>query len=171
MLGRDVDGGTVTHRIASDNRPDGQTLVEFALVLPIIILLIFAIIDLGRGVFAYNTLAESARQANRMAIVDQDETRVKAVAIDSAPTLGLAATDIDVCFKEGDSAERTCNNIDVCGSSSERELGCLAIVTSTTNFQLVTPVIGSMIPPIQMSSTSIGPIEYVCPLGSKVTCP
>lgn len=147
--------------------------MEFALVLPIIILLIFAIIDLGRGVFAYNTLAESARQANRLAIVDQDETRVEAVAIDTAPTLGLTAGDIDVCFKTGSSLQRTCTNssTDECGSSSGRELGCLAIVTSTTNFQLVTPVIGSMIPPIQMSSTSIGPIEYVCPNLSKVSCP
>ena len=40
----------------------GQALVEFALVLPIFILLLVAIFDLGRAVFAYNTLTNAARE-------------------------------------------------------------------------------------------------------------
>ena len=39
----------------------GQSLVEFALVLPVFVLVLVSLFDLGRGVFAYNTLTNAAR--------------------------------------------------------------------------------------------------------------
>jgi len=47
----------------------GQGIVEFALVLPVLLLLIFGIIDLARTVWEENTLAYSAREGTRFAIV------------------------------------------------------------------------------------------------------
>jgi len=47
----------------------GQTLVEFALILPIFILLLVSIFDLGRVVWANDTLSNAAREAARFAIV------------------------------------------------------------------------------------------------------
>jgi len=47
----------------------GQTLVEFALVLPVFLLLLVAIFDLGHVVWANDTLANAAREATRFAIV------------------------------------------------------------------------------------------------------
>lgn len=148
----------------------GQGLVEFALTLPIILLLIFGAFDLGRAVLSYNTLAESARQANRMAIVDQDATRVRDVAIAYAPTVGLTAADVDVCFKTGATTQRDCSNMatDAC---SPVQIGCLAIVTSRISYEPITPIINSIVPTIQLASTSIGPVEYVCPTPSKPNCP
>ena len=52
-------------------RPRGQGLIEFALVIPIFLLLLVALFDLGRAVFAYNTLTNAAREGARMAIVNQ----------------------------------------------------------------------------------------------------
>ena len=78
----------------------GQTLVEFAMVLPIIILLVLGTVDLGRAVFTYNTLAQSARSASRLAIVNQDVTSVKQPGHRrQPPTLGLTSSNVDVCFK------------------------------------------------------------------------
>ena len=48
---------------------DAQGIVEFALVLPVLLLLIFGIIDLGRAVWEENTLAYAAREGTRYAIV------------------------------------------------------------------------------------------------------
>ena len=53
------------------SRSAGQSLVEFALVFPIIALLAFAFIDIGRAVFAYTTLTNAAREASRVAVVSQ----------------------------------------------------------------------------------------------------
>jgi hypothetical protein len=47
----------------------GQALVEFALVIPLFLFLVFGIIDLGRGVWAADTAAHAASEAARFAIV------------------------------------------------------------------------------------------------------
>ena len=51
------------------NGERGQSLVEFALVLPVLLLLIFGLLDLARAVWQENTLAFAAREATRYAIV------------------------------------------------------------------------------------------------------
>jgi Flp pilus assembly protein TadG len=45
----------------------GQSLVEFALVLPIFLLIVFGIIDGGRVVFANNDMAQATRNVARVA--------------------------------------------------------------------------------------------------------
>ena len=49
----------------------GQSLVEFSLVFPIIMLLIAGFFEIGRAVFAFNTIANAARQGARVAAVNQ----------------------------------------------------------------------------------------------------
>ncbi len=46
----------------------GQTLVEFGLVLPMVLLLLLGVVDFGRGVSAYVSLAHAAREAARSGI-------------------------------------------------------------------------------------------------------
>ena len=59
-----------------------EGLVEFALVLPLIILLLFAIFDFGRAVYAYSTIGNSARAALAVAIVDQAPSEIRQKAIE-----------------------------------------------------------------------------------------
>ena len=47
----------------------GQALVEFALVLPVLLLVIFGLLDVARAVWQENSLAFAAREATRYAIV------------------------------------------------------------------------------------------------------
>ena len=47
----------------------GQALAEFALVFPIAILILLAVFDVGRAVFAYNGLTNAAREGARLAAV------------------------------------------------------------------------------------------------------
>lgn len=150
----------------------GQSLVEFAIVLPIITVVVLGLFDLGRAVFTYNTLAQAARQANRQAIVDQDIDRVKAVGIAAAPTIGLSSGNLNVCFKTENSTQTDCSSptTDNC-SSSVRVIGCLAIVTASVTYTPITPVVSLFWPSIALTSTSVGPIDYVCPTGSQTTCP
>lgn len=159
-------------RETQKRRGAGQSLIEFALVLPVIVLFVFGVLDLGRGVFAYNTLANAARQANRTAMVDQDVTRVTAVAIAAAPSLGLRSADVSVCFKDSETTERNCSSptTDNCPSAT-RVIGCLAIVTTSLTYTPMTPILGTLLGPIQLSSTSVQPIEYVCPYDIHLTCP
>lgn len=147
-------------------------MVEFAIILPIITMIVLGIFDLGRAVFTYNTLSQAARQANRTAIVDQDADRVKAMAVAAAPTIGLSSGNVSVCFKTADSTHTDCSSpsADNC-PSADRVIGCLAIVTASMSYVPMTPVISLFLPSISLTSTSVGPIDYVCPSGIKTTCP
>lgn len=51
-------------------RSDGQTLVEFALVLPIILLVVVGVFDAGRAVYTTSTLSQAAREGARLAAVE-----------------------------------------------------------------------------------------------------
>lgn len=53
----------------TDKRTSGQTLIEFALIFPLLIFLIFGLFDLGRVVFYYSTLNTAVRETTRDAIV------------------------------------------------------------------------------------------------------
>jgi len=153
----------------------GQGLVEFALVFPIIILILFAIFDLGRGVYAYNTIANAARVGARVAVVNQIPTTpggdcnqsrpienpgiphwsVKTCAADSAISLGVQASDVTVQYVPPPSTTLTC--------SPALKVGCIARVTVTYTYTPSTPVIGSLVGAITMSSTSEIPVERVFP--------
>ena len=50
------------------NRQRSQALIEFALISPVLLLLVFGIIDIGRAVFYYDTIAHAAREGARTAV-------------------------------------------------------------------------------------------------------
>jgi Flp pilus assembly protein TadG len=52
-------------RRGARDRSRGQALVEFALVIPIFLFILFAIVDLGRYVYSLNALNEAARESAR----------------------------------------------------------------------------------------------------------
>ena len=45
-----------------------QALIEFSLIAPVLLLLLFGIIDLGRAIFYYDTISHAATEAARTAI-------------------------------------------------------------------------------------------------------
>jgi endo-1,4-beta-mannosidase len=59
------------------NREKGQTLVEFALLLPILLLLIFGAIEFGRVFHAYHVITSAAREGARAAAVGKDNNAVE----------------------------------------------------------------------------------------------
>lgn len=58
-------------------RARGQSMVEFALILPIFLLLVFGAVDLGRAVFYQSLLDNAVRDGARLGIVDQDPATVR----------------------------------------------------------------------------------------------
>jgi Flp pilus assembly protein TadG len=52
------------------HRSRGQALVEFALVFPVFVLMLFGLIDMGRYVYFSSTLSQAAREGARLASVE-----------------------------------------------------------------------------------------------------
>jgi Flp pilus assembly protein TadG len=128
-------------------RAHGQGLVEFALVIPILLLVIFGIIDFGRAVYAYNTIGNAARTGGRVAIVSQTPSSITTAAINQAVALGIKTTDVTTTYS--------------CGSTYS--IDCIVSVTVKYQFHAITPVIGQIWQTINMSSTTELPIEHVGP--------
>lgn len=55
-------------RLRRVGRHAGQTAVEFAILAPVLFMLLLGSIDLGRGVYIYNSISEAAREGTRAAI-------------------------------------------------------------------------------------------------------
>ena len=75
---------------------DGQSLIEFALVLPILLLVLFGITEFGRAIMVTNVLYTAAREGARQGVVSGDTTlvvdRVNAV-LDAADLLDGAVVE------------------------------------------------------------------------------
>ena len=104
----------MTLRRTDDDR--GQTLVEFALVIPIVLLFLLGLFDLGRIVFINNSLSDGARNGARHAATRPREadycTRVDD-AVRSA-TRGQALTPYTVTFTTLDGADNVLATYVVC---------------------------------------------------------
>jgi Flp pilus assembly protein TadG len=151
----------------------GQSLVEFALVIPIIVLLIVAFVEIGRAVFAYNTIANAARQGARVAAVNQlpdltdcDETRpiedpyephwsIRGCVIAAAAALGITTANVVVSYAPPPDTTLTC--------TPTLHVGCIAAITVTYEYNVSTPFVNWIIQPFTISQTSEMPVERVFP--------
>ena len=70
MAGLVIPRLAVPRRLAAGRSRRGQTLVEFALVLPVFLLMLFAVIDGGRFVFLSSALSNAAREGARLGSVE-----------------------------------------------------------------------------------------------------
>ena len=140
-------------------RSKGQSLAEFALILPILALLIFGLLDLGRAVYMYNTLANAARTGARVAAVNQnagngvcdplDRPRWSIVqcVLDAGVSIPIQRTDIDIQYVGATCATR------------QLDPPCIASVTVFQDYVPFTPLIGDIVGTIQLRATSEMPVE------------
>ncbi len=59
-------------RLPKYSGQQSQALIEFALISPVLLLLLFGIIDIGRAVFYYDTMGHAAREGARTAVQASD---------------------------------------------------------------------------------------------------
>ncbi len=75
----------------------GQSIVEMALLLPILLLITVVAIDLGRGIYYYSVIFNAAREGARFGIIYPDQIgNIKQKAVDMAAGVNLAASDVTV---------------------------------------------------------------------------
>jgi Flp pilus assembly protein TadG len=151
----------------------GQSLVEFAFVLPIIVLVIASFIELGRAVFAWNTIANAARQGARVAAVNQlvdttdcDESRpiedpyephwsIRGCAVAAAAALGISPANVNISYASPPSTTLTCD--------PTLHVGCIATITVSYHYAVATPFLNWVIGSFTMTQSSQMPLERVFP--------
>src|SRR5690348_2938556 len=135
-LHHDSDGycAVKIHTLRSSS---GQGLVEFALILPVLVLIFMGIVDFGRAIYAYNAVSNAAREGARTGIVDQRMTsgtyNAAIEAANQATALGLTASDPTQVLVTFPNTSGTCGTVTV---------GCPVRVRVQYQFNAITPIIG-----------------------------
>ena len=128
----------------------GQNILEFALVLPMLIVVVFGVLDLGRVFFATIGLTNAAREAVRYLTIHPDDVSnsyaaywgAKSAAIDEANYSGISINESQV--------DIACSNAD---SDDYCDSGTPATVTVTYDFDLV---LGWILPtPITLTRSAV----------------
>lgn len=119
-------------------KEEGQSLVEFALILPVLLLLIVAIIDFGWYFYAKTTFNNASRESARMLAVNPDTSLAIAAAQNYLDDFGSVVVTVSVQ--------------DIGGGESEA-----AVTVAGT----VSPLVGLIYnEPLGLSSTARMRIEY-----------
>jgi Flp pilus assembly protein TadG len=125
-------------------------MVEFALVLPVFLVIIFAIVDFGWALKAYITVTNSAREGARVAVVGATDADIKTKAVDTSAGL-LSTGEVSVS-----------NSVEQGGKTGDQ-----ASVTVTYDYHYITPLggllsflsLGALPDPLPMTSTTTMRIE------------
>ena len=149
----------ILRRRSGTRRDRGQSLVEFALVLIPFLLILMGILDLGRGIYASNGVAQAARELARVTSVHTCDTTKPTCTLGTSPETadvrgtqnnlvpGLASG--TVTYTCTSMADATLSNVD-CQSIPDP---AYVKVTVTVPFQVITPLL-SMVAPTSLSSTT-----------------
>lgn len=86
-------------RLRGRRTSQGQSLVEFALVLPVFVLLLAGMIDFGLGLYSYMSLQSAAREGARLGVTDctRDDCATTVSSRVTASSAGLAPTVTVTC--------------------------------------------------------------------------
>lgn len=90
----------------------GQAMVEFVLVLPVFLLLVFGIVDFGMGFHAWLTVTNSAREGARLGAVRGSSAQIVQRVQDTSDTLDAANMTVTVTNAQGDPGESVVVDVD-----------------------------------------------------------
>lgn len=122
---------------------NGQTLVEMAFVLPILLLVLMGIVEFGRIFNAELIITNASREGARVAAVGGSDTDVSNSVFNATPTLQHSNMSVTVNPLE-----------------DGRSRGLQVTVTTRYNLTLITPLLGGVLPnPFTITSQTTMRIE------------
>jgi Flp pilus assembly protein TadG len=106
----------------------GQALVEFAIILPLLLLIIMSIIEFGLMLNSYLTVRNVSREGARAGIVGSTNAEIENTIISTSPNLEECKLTINITPPEG-----------------SRKSGDTLTVKLTYKYKLIVPIISSLL--------------------------
>jgi len=107
----------------------GQSLVEFALVVPLVLMILMAVIEFGFMFNAYITISNASREGARLGALGNDNYAIETRVITVSPILDAA-------------------NINVTITPNTRSRGDMITVQVNYDYVLLTPIISNILSPL-----------------------
>lgn len=121
----------MTHRRCSDER--GSVALEFALVVPILLLIVMGIIDFGYMLNRDSVINNAARDGARVASLDGSYDQIRASVSSELDGAGIDTSDTSIV------SITICSDGSDCGSSYAAQSGSTVSVTVTYTHHWITP--------------------------------
>jgi Flp pilus assembly protein TadG len=120
------------------NREKGQAMAEFALLIPIFLILLFAIVDFGMGFYSWITVTNSAREGARVGAVHPP------LDVPSSPCFGKASLEQCIYDRVLDSADLAdeATKMTVTITNAQGQSGESVVVKVDYQYDLITPLAG-----------------------------
>ncbi len=126
-------------RTGSFRKNKGQSIVEAALVLPVILLLLTGIIDFGLLFNNYLIVSNASREGARAAAIGSTDAQIRTVVNNDTSSLDPAKLTLTIAPNE----------------STGRRSGDAVTVTVQYQYSMITPVIAAIIPgPINLNTST-----------------
>lgn len=106
----------------------GQSLVEFAVILPILLLILMGIAEFGMMINSYLTIENASREGARRGIVGSSDTDIENSVIATSPNLNVSDLTISITPSEG-----------------SRHSGDSLTVSLTYKYHLTVPIISGLV--------------------------
>lgn len=131
---RATNGGI---RPASLHEQRGAVAVEFALILPLMLMLILGIIEFGIGYHSWDTTQNAVREGARLAAVDPSETNIEQRVRGTSSFLNQSQLVVDIeCSPPGGLAFASCP------AAVDWEEGDIVRIRATYAYDWITPLPG-----------------------------
>ncbi len=134
----------------------GQALVEFALILPLLLLIIFGIIEFGRVLFIYSNLFNAAREGVRYGItMPRDYNGISQHVKDAIVAVPDDNVNIQVWYDDGPQSTNTFTN------STQVAVGQRVVVYMEYDVDYLTPLFEPFLNDMQLQTRSARTIQNV----------
>lgn len=140
--------------LRSSSADRGQSLVEFALVLPVFFLFVFGIIDGGRAILAYNQMSQATRNVARVASVTCFDTTTRCDATTSGSPVKNAIDAQGAGLQGPTTWTVLCIDPATGTPPATCEPGYIVRVTVASQITMFTPIIAQALGNVNVASTS-----------------
>lgn len=140
----------------------GATLVEFAVVVPLLFLLIFGIVEMSRLIAEFTSIRTAAREGARFATTTEIDAGVPhfrdcSAIIDAARAKSILGdtTQVSVTWSSPDGYTHTCDQDNVTNDPGQNDVipGTTVEVTVTSSFDALVPTIEPFIGGIDLTTS------------------
>jgi Flp pilus assembly protein TadG len=122
----------------------GQAIVEMAIIVPILVLLLAAIFDIGRVMHDALTITYAAREGARAAAVGKDDANILARIYAASPSIDPSTMAVDI----------------VPATQAARQPDQQVTVTINHDVTITTPLISAIVPnPFPLTATAVMRVE------------
>lgn len=143
-------------------RKRGQGLVEFALILPLLLLIMVGIFEFGRIIFLYANLFNAAREGARYGLTHpQDYQGILGVAQERVTMLQLDNGDLAVSMDTGPASTDTCTMSSTNDCASYAVVGNRVKVTISRMISPITPFFEPFINDLNLTTDAARTIQRV----------